>query len=153
VSNPLRFNVPPPPAGEVVATFPNYEGAVAFVENLVAKEFPPAAIAIVGNDLRSVERVRGRLSYATVAVRGIMTGSWLGFIFGLFFTANILTSLQTLITWVMFGAAGGILFNVIRFSLARRKRGFISVAQFVAKEYQVQIQGDLVAKAKQLSGI
>ena len=82
-----------------------------------------------------------------------MTGSWLGFIFGLFFTANILTSLQTLITWVMFGAAGGILFNVVRFSLARRKRGFISVAQFVAKEYQVQIQGDLVAKAKQLSGI
>jgi hypothetical protein len=153
VSNPLRFNVPQPPAGEVVATFTTYESAVAFVENLVAKEFPPAAIAIVGNDLRSVERVRGRLSYATVAVRGIMNGSWLGFIFGLFFTSNILTSVQTMLTWVLFGAAAGILFNVFRFSMARRKRGFISVSQFMAKEYQVQIQGDLVAKAKQLSGI
>ena len=149
----MRMNVPQPPAGEVVATFGNYEGAVAFVENLVAKEFPPAAIAIVGNELRSVERVRGRLSYATVAVKGIMNGSWLGFIFGLFFTSNILTSMNTLLTCVLFGAAVGILFNVLRFAMARRKRGFISVAQFVAKEYQVQIQGDLVAKAKHLSGI
>ena len=153
MSNPLRFNVPPPPAGEVVATFNNYESAVAFVENLVAKEFPPTAIAIVGNELRSVERVRGRLSYSTVAVRGIMNGSWLGFVFGLFFTSNILSSVQTMLNWVLVGAGVGILVNVIRFAMARRKRGFISVAQVVAKEYQVQVQGDLVAKAKELSGI
>ena len=136
-----------------MATFNTYDAAVAFVDNLVAKEFPPAAIAIVGTELRSVERVRARVNYSTVALRGAVNGAWLGFIIGFLFAPNMLTSVEGTLTMALIGCGVGILLNVLRFSLARRKRGFASVAQFVAKEYQVQIQGDLVGKAKQLSGI
>ena len=144
--------VPPPPQGEVVATFTEYDGAVAYVENLIEKDFPVGAIAIVGNDLRSVERVRGRLSYATVALRGAVNGAWLGFLIGIIFAPDMLTSVQGTITMALFGCGAGILLNVIRFSLVRRKRAFISVAQFVAKSYQVQVPADLVAKAHEISG-
>lgn len=152
VSNPFRSSTPPPPPGEVVATFPTYDEAVAYVDNLIEKEFPPTAIAIVGTDLRSVERVRTRVNYSTVALRGALTGAWLGFIIGFVFVPTMLTSVEGTLTMALVGSGVGILLNILRFSLARRKRGFASVAQFVAKEYQIQIQGDLVGKAKQLSG-
>lgn len=137
----------------MVASFTEYEQAVAFVENLVGKEFPPAAIAIVGNDLRSVERIRGRLTYASVALRGAMNGAWFGFILGLLFIPNMLTNGQELVTMLLIGGGIGMLFNVVRYSMAARKRGFISVGQIVAKEYQVQVQGDLAAQARQISGL
>lgn len=144
--------VPPPPQGEVVATFTEYDAAVAYVENLIEKDFPAGAIAIVGNELRSVERVRGRLSYATVALRGAVNGAWLGFLLGIVVAPNMLTSVQGTMTMALLGCGIGMLVNVIRFSLAKRKRGFVSVAQFIAKEYQVQVPGDLVAQAHQISG-
>ena len=54
-------NVPPAvPQGEVIADFAQYVDAVAYVEKLVSNNFPAGFIAIVGSDLRSVERVRGR---------------------------------------------------------------------------------------------
>ncbi len=145
--------VPPPPAGEVIASFTEYDSAVAFVENLIAKDFPPGAIAIVGNDLRSVERVRGRISYSSVAIRGAVNGAWLGFIIGFLFFPTMLTSVQGTATMALVGCGVGILLNVIRYSLARKKRGFVSVAQFVAKQYQVQVSGDLVGQANQISGL
>jgi len=153
VSNPFRMPGQPPAQGEVVATFNEYDQAVAFVENLVTKDFPPAAIAIVGNDLRSVERIRGRLSYATVALRGAMNGAWFGFILGLVFLPKVLTDGQELMMVLLIGGGIGMLLNVGRFSMVARKRGFISVAQFVAKEYQVQVQGDLAGQARQISGL
>ena len=152
MSNPRRMPVPPQPQGQVVATFSEYDSAVAYVENLIEKDFPPGAIAIVGNELRSVERVRGRLSYATVAARGAINGAWLGFLMGIVFMPNMLTSVQGTITMALFGCGIGILFNVIRFSMARRKRAFVSTAQFVAKEYQVQVPSELAAQAMQASG-
>ena len=136
----------------MVATFPTYDEAVAYVDNLIETEFPPTAIAIVGTDLRSVERVRTRVNYSTVALRGALTGAWLGFIIGFVFVPTMLTSVEGTLTMALVGSGVGILLNILRFSLARKKRGFASVAQFIAKEYQVQIQGDLVGKAKQLSG-
>lgn len=152
MSNPRRMPVPPQPQGQVVATFTEYDAAVAYVENLIEKDFPPGAIAIVGNELRSVERVRSRLSYATVALRGAVNGAWLGFLFGIVLAPNMLTSVQGTVTMALFGCGVGMLFNVIRFAMAKRKRAFISTAQFIAKEYQVQVPSELAAQAMQTSG-
>ncbi|MEY4321243.1 MAG: hypothetical protein RLZZ471_1184 [Actinomycetota bacterium] len=148
-------NLPPVlPQGEVIADFPKYEDAVAFVEKLVAGDFPAGLIAIVGSDLRSVERVRGKMSYARVALSGAVTGSWLGLLYGLFFGGNADTSsVQSFATSglgssIFIGAGLGMLFQVIRFSLARSKRGFISQSTFVASKYQVQVPGNMVGEAK-----
>jgi hypothetical protein len=43
------------------------------------------------------------------------------------------------------------LINMARFALARKKRGFISVSQVIAKDYEVQVPSDLVAQAKEIA--
>jgi hypothetical protein len=45
------------------------------------------------------------------------------------------------------GAGLGMLFQVIRFSLSKTKRGFASTSQFVASKYEVQVPSDLVSQA------
>lgn len=140
----------------MVADFTDYQAAVAFVENLIAHNFPAGAVAIVGSDLRTVERVRAKLSYAKVALGGATTGAWLGLIIGLIFgpgvaetsNADQLTSVESAFSAVLIGAGIGMLFNVIRFALARTKRGFISASSVVASKYQVQVPGDLAEQAK-----
>jgi hypothetical protein len=141
----------PIPAGEVVAKFVEYQDAVAFVEKLIDKDFPPTAIAIVGDGLRTVERVRARLNYAGVAINGGVRGSWFGLIAAIIFTD--LTDARTFAFWVFIGAGVGMLFNIARFALMRNKRGFMSGSMVVAKEYAVQVPADLVAQANQISGL
>jgi F0F1-type ATP synthase assembly protein I len=142
--------------GEVLATFTEYADAVRYVERLMTADFPPNAIAIVGNNLKSVERVRGRLSTARVALGGASTGLMIGLIFGLLTTpaatsadAMAATSVG-LVQPMIIGAGLGMLFNVVRFSMARNKRGFISQSLIMAKEYEVQVPGNLVEQAKRI---
>jgi len=148
-----RMLPPAMPQGEVIADFLQYEDAVAYVEKLVEGNFPAGLIAIVGSDLRSVERVRGKLSYARIALNGAITGSWLGLFYGLFFGGNPDTSSVTgfatsaIGSAIFIGAGLGMLFQVIRFSLTKRKRGFISQSTFVAKKYEVQVPSNLVGEA------
>ena len=143
--------------GEAVATFKEYLDAVNYVERLLTADFPPNSIAIVGNDLRSVERVRGKLSTARVAVGGASTGLMIGLIFGLLTTPAATTTDAFAVTAVgvlqpmIIGAGLGMLFNVVRFSMARNKRGFISASLIMAKEYEVQVPGNLVEHAKRIA--
>lgn len=138
-------------AGVVVATFTEYQQATDYVEKLIAKEFPAGSIAIVGNNLRTVERVRGRLDYGVVAMRGAMVGAWLGLMIGIVFVPQALSSSESLLTSILLGVGVGMLINMARFALARKKRGFISVSQVIAKDYEVQVPSDLVAQAKEIS--
>lgn len=145
------------PQGEVVGTFDEYAAAVSFVEKLVANDFPVQLIAIVGKNLRSVERVRNRINQGRVALSGAITGSWIGFLFGLFAPTGDATASATLATItassflqpVLIGAGIGTIFNVVRFSLARNKRSFASQSMIIASEYQVQVPSDLVPKAQE----
>ena len=147
-------NVPPAvPQGEVIADFAQYVDAVAYVEKLVSNNFPAGFIAIVGSDLRSVERVRGRMSYARVAINGAITGSWMGLIFSFLFgptinTANVASN-GSLGAAIVIGAGVGMLFQVLRFSMTRNKRGFVSQSQMVAAKYQIQVPASMVPQANQ----
>jgi hypothetical protein len=141
------------PQGQVVAEFSQYAEATAFVEGMLAKDFPSGMIAIVGSDLRSVERVRGKLSYARIALGGATTGAWIGLIFGVLFSggttdpnaavATSMTGLGSVGASVVIAAGIGMLINVIRFSVSKNKRGFISQSTVVASKYQVQVPGAL----------
>jgi hypothetical protein len=140
-----KNNPAPVPQGQVVAEFSQYEEASGYVENLVKNNFPPNMILIVGSELKSVERVRGKLSYARVAMSGATTGAWMGLLVGLIFgsgaTATDASSaaMGSMTSSLVIGAGIGMLINVIRFSLAKRKRGFISQSSMVAAKYQVQV--------------
>lgn len=149
-------NAPPViPNGEVIADFSQYADAVSYVEKLVRNNFPAGLIAIVGSDLRSVERVRGKMSYARVAFSGAVTGAWIGLIYAFLFgptidTADIASAGNgSLGSAIVIGAGVGMLFNILRFSLSRNKREFVSQSTFVASKYQVQVPANMLSQANE----
>jgi ABC-type polar amino acid transport system ATPase subunit len=105
------------PNGTAVADFASYPEAVAYVERILRGNFPATAIAIVGSDLSTVERIRGRINYGKVARSGAMTGSWLGLLIFLVVgtapdsTTAAATPLFTLPSAILVGAGFGMLFQ------------------------------------------
>ncbi len=143
------------PQGEVIANFKQYNDALAFVDNLLKHNFPAGSVAIVGSDLRTVERIRGKVTYARLAIGGAVTGSWVGLAFGLIFGGGSATTQAELVNAtsgvgqsVVIGAGLGMLFNVIRYSMSRNKRGFVSQSSVVASKYQVQVPAALADQAR-----
>ena len=140
------------PKGQVIGKFTEYAEAVSFVEALINHGFPSGAIAIVGKDLRSVERVRGKMTYGRIAISGAMTGSWLGLIIGLFMSSSASTDANpttgSMFSYVLIGAGIGMLINLLRFAIARNRRGFISQSSVVAGKYEVQVPSDLADQAE-----
>jgi hypothetical protein len=140
------------PTGSSLAEFNSYQEAVAFVEKMLENDFPAKLVSIVGTDLKTVESIKGKLGYGRVALSGAITGSWIGMFFGLVFGATATTTEQLLLTnlaaGIVIGAGIGMLLNVIRFSLTRNRRGFISAQAVVAKKYEVIVPADQVQLAK-----
>lgn len=140
--------------GETVASFPTYEGAQKAVSALIAGEVPARDIAIVGQGLRSIERVTGRLGYATAARSGAVNG----LLIGLFFSAilvlgNPSVPIQAFVGVLFVGVAVGMLLSIITYSFIRRRRDFASVMQVVADHYEVTVGADSLAKARQVLGV
>jgi hypothetical protein len=143
------------PQGEVIANFKQYTDALAYVDNLIKHNFPAGSVAIVGSDLRTVERIRGKVTYARLALGGAVTGSWVGLAFGLVFGGGSAATQTELVSAtagvgqsVVIGAGLGMLVNVIRYSMSRNKRGFISQSSVIASKYQIQVPAALADQAR-----
>ena len=61
-----------------IATFSSYRDAEAAVDFLSDRRFPVERVAIVGQDLRTVEQVTGRVGYGRAALGGAAQGALLG---------------------------------------------------------------------------
>jgi hypothetical protein len=57
-----------------IATFSSYRDAEAAVDFLSDRRFPVERVAIVGQDLRTVEQVTGRMGYGRAALGGAAQG-------------------------------------------------------------------------------
>lgn len=139
----------------MVADFKQYTDALAYVDNLIKNNFPAGAVAIVGSDLRTVERLRGKITYARMALGGAVTGSWMGLAFGLIFGgqtnpdgSSMFGAVDPLASSMVIGAGLGMLFNVVRYSLARNKKSFVSQSTVVASKYQIQVPAGLADQAR-----
>ncbi len=135
------------PGAEIIAKFDNYDAAVEYVEKLLAGNFPVRQVAIVGRGVRTVERTRGRINYARIALTGAMNGAILGLVWHSFTSAE--ASVEGFAPTVVTFAGMGALANVVRFSLSRNKRSFVSQQQLVADSYEIQIPRDLVSAANE----
>ena len=140
------------PRGEVLATYDTYAEAQAAVDSLAKTEFPVKELAIVGNDLKSVERVTGKLRWGRVALTGAGSGAWLGVFFGLLFFVFTPTgsSLPFVLAAVLIGAGLGMLFGIVTYSISRRRRDYTSTMQVIASNYQVVVDAALVNRARNL---
>lgn len=140
------------PRGVVVATFDSYEQAQAAVGKLSKSDADIAGLAIVGNDLKLVERVVGRLTWGKVALAGAMRGLGFGAFIGLVYMLLVPEAIASILLFPLLGLAFGIIMGVVSHSLVRRKRDFASVQQVLASRYDVVAPQEIAGRAMHLIG-
>lgn len=143
------------PRGTAVAEFDDYPSAQAAIARLARGDFSLTEASIVGTNLATVERVTGRLSYARVAAAGAGSGVWLGMFVGMFWliSGGGEVSLQVFVAAALLGAAFGMLFGVVSYSLTRRRRDYTSVMQVVATRYAVIVPDQFAEHARAILGL
>lgn len=139
--------------GETVARFATYEAAQKAVSALIAGEVSARHIAIVGIGLRSIERVTGRLGYATAARSGAVNGALLGLFFSAIMVLGAPTvPVQAFVGVILVGIAIGMLLSLLTYTVVRRRRDYASVMHVVADHYDVAVDNVSLAKARQVLG-
>ena len=139
--------------GEMVASTRDYEVAQKTVSKLISGEVPARDIAIVGQGVRTVERVTGKLGYAAAARSGAINGVLIGlFLSAILVLGNPDVPMQLFVGFVFIGVALGMLLSLVTYAIVRRRRDFASVTQFAADHYEVTVQPASVAKAKKILG-
>jgi hypothetical protein len=151
------FELPPahprPRVPDVAGVYERYERAQRVVDYLSDSEFEVQHMAIVGTDLKSVERVIGRLTRGRVAATSAMSGAWMGLFVGLAFaffgTGNLL---GFVVSVVIFGTVFWLVWGQVGFTVLMRggARDFSSVTQVVASKYEVLIEHRFVERAREL---
>jgi len=137
-----------------VAIYDTYEDAQKAVDYLSDHEFPVEQLAIVGTDLKSIERVTGRLTWPKVlasgAAGGVMWGLALAVLLWIFVPGH---SLVSYIVWgLLFGVLYGVLASAVQYAMTRGQRDFSSKQAVIATHYEILGESDVFAKARTLLG-
>lgn len=143
--------VPGLPTGQVVATYDTYEQAQKAVDYLSDQKFAVEQLAIVGSDLRQVERVTGRMTWGKAALSGVLTGAWLGLFVGLLL--GLFTSEgwgRIILFSVAWGAVFMLVFGLVGYAFTGGRRDFTSQSVTVAGKYEVYCQHQLADQARDL---
>lgn len=144
---------PAPAPRTTAASYGSYREAERAVDYLSDEGFPVERAAIVGTGLKTVEQIAGRLTTARAALAGAAQGAWIGLFFalllGLFFTIEE-GFLGILVYGLAVGALFGSVFAATGQFLQRGRRDFASVKGMEAERYEVQVDHEVSARAKQL---
>jgi len=136
-----------------LGVYDGYPQAQKVVDFLSDNEFEVQQVAIVGTELKTVERVTGRLTRGKVAAAGAVSGFWMGLFIGLAFSLFASgNTLGFLISTPIFGAIFGLVWSQIGFTAVTRNgtRDFSSVSQVVATKYEVLVEHRFFEQAQQL---
>jgi hypothetical protein len=147
------MQIPELPKGEIVSTYDRYEDAKHAVDLLARASFPVQQISILGNDVRSVERVTGRLTYGRVALMGALSGAYLGLFLGLLlfiFQPDNAAIVGVFAAALAIGAGFGMLFGVLSYTMNRNRRDFSSIMQMVATRYDLITEPELIQQARRV---
>jgi hypothetical protein len=126
-----------------LGVYDGYVQAQKVVDYLSDNEFAVEQVAIVGTELKTVERVTGRLTRGKVAAAGAISGLWMGLFVGIAFSIfGKGNQLGFLISTPIFGAIFGLVWSQIGFAAVTRggTRDFSSVSQVVATKYEVLVE-------------
>ncbi|MGY4721384.1 YflT domain-containing protein [Naumannella cuiyingiana] len=135
-----------------VGIYDKYEQAQEAVDFLADEKFPVQNLAIVGTELKSVERVLSRKSWGSVIQQGIISGIGTGLLVGLVMMifGEPAQLLAILLTALGIGIVIGLVFAVIGYAMSGGKRDFNSVSQIVATKYEVLSEHKVAQQARDL---
>lgn len=153
MSSPRNFGqigLPTLPTGDVVASYPTYEAARTAVDVLVREEgLPVSSIAVVGSDLKSVERVTGRMNYARAALSGLMNGVMIGIFLSLvWFIFFPDTDILAIAGVFVMSLAFGVIWGIIGYAFSSKKREFTSIMQVTASRFDIVVPHNISAKVR-----
>jgi hypothetical protein len=135
-----------------VATYTNYADAERAVDHLSDQGFPVEKVAIVGTGLKTVEQVAGRLTTGKAALAGAGQGAMIGLFFGLLF--SLFFEGPDFLGVILYGLVAGTIFGAVFAAVAQAAQGgrrdFASVRGMQAEKYEVQVEHEHSARAKQL---
>ena len=135
-----------------VGIFNTYADAQKAVDYLSDQKFEVQNLAIVGTDLKSVERVLGRRNWGTVINQGVMSGISTGLLVALVMLifAPPASFLALLLVSLAIGIVLGIGFAAAAYALSRGQRDFTSITQTVATKYEILCEHKLAAQAREM---
>ena len=135
-----------------VGIYNSYADAQKAVDYLSDEKFEVQNLAIVGTDLKSVERVLGRRNWGTVITQGLQSGISTGLLVGL--VMLIFTKPTSYFVLLLVSLAIGITlaigFSAAGYAMTRGKRDFTSVTQTVATKYEVLCEHKVAAQAREM---
>ena len=127
-----------------VAECSDYRAAQNAVDRLIRAGIAPHEIAVVGGNLRSVERVIARTKLGAAARFGAVLGAWCGLAFAVpLLLATDTRGITLPVTTAVLGALVGLAWATIEHALLTRggARSFVAApTQIVADHYEVQVE-------------
>jgi hypothetical protein len=136
-------------ASTLLASFPNYAEAQRLVDTMSDEGFPVEHVRIVGENLRTVEYVTGRLDLGKAALVGAAGGAWFGLLIGLLlglFTVGESWVWVMLVSFLL-GVFWGATFGLIGHWATRGARDFSSVQTMEAGRYDVYVDAPYESEA------
>lgn len=117
-----------------VAEFRSKKAAHAAVEYLSSQGIKVRGVTLVGEGVRVIEQVMGPIPYGRVALRGAMSGAWMGLFVGILLSV---TRENSPVSWsgsMLIGVAIGMLVAVVTFALGNRKKRALSISHQIVPE-------------------
>ncbi|WP_458248409.1 general stress protein [Streptomyces sp. MAI_2237] len=142
-------------ARTAVASYATYQDAERAVDHLTDQGFPVQKVAIIGQDMRMVEQVIGRMGYGEAALHGAAAGALpgvlVGWIFGLLnWLDPVVSGLLLALYGMLFGAVVGALFGVLLHAAQGGHRNFASVRSIEPSRYDVVVDENVADEAVRL---
>lgn len=133
----------------LLASFADYVDAQRLVDRMSDDGFPVESVRIVGEGVRTVEQVTGRMTRGRAAASGAAGGAWFGVLIGLLF--GLFTAgagwLWLLLVSMLIGAFWGAVFGFVAHWSTRGRRDFSSVMTLQAQRYDVHVDQAQAAQA------
>ena len=138
-----------------VAAFDTYAKAQRAVDRLSDAGFPVERVAIVGQGLRYVEQVTGRLTTGRAALLGALQGAFIGGVLGLLaaliFTWDPNPAVPLIILYgLVIGAILGAVLGALLHAATGGERDFTSIPGMQAERYEIMVDADVADRATEL---
>lgn len=137
-----------------VAIYDDYSDAARAVDYLADRQFPVENLAIVGTDLKSIEKVTGNMTWGRVLGAGFFQGSMWAGMFAVFMW--MMNPGQSLLTFLAMAIAGfglvGMAMAAFQYRARRGERDYTSTTAIIATHYEVLAESTVADRARHLLG-
>jgi hypothetical protein len=144
-------------ARRTIASFSSYDEAEQAVDRLADHDFPVQRVAIIGQDLQTIEQVTGKMDYPRAAWSGALSGAvpgvLLGWLFGLFnWVDPLVSSLLLALYGLIVGAIVGAILGLVIHAMQGGRRDFASVTVMRPQRYELVVDDEVADQAARLLG-